>query len=63
MVLMYVRFPLSLRNVEDLLFERGIDYATNGQAVVEQVRSAIRSRHSPTAGQPDAFHPVGALAP
>ncbi|MCZ8170277.1 MAG: DDE-type integrase/transposase/recombinase, partial [Brevundimonas sp.] len=25
MVLMYVRFPLSLRNVEDLLFEWGID--------------------------------------
>lgn len=24
-VLMYVRFPLSLRQVEDLLFERGID--------------------------------------
>lgn len=24
-VLMYVRFPLSLRNVEDLLFERSID--------------------------------------
>lgn len=24
-VLMYVRFPLSLRNVEDLLSERGID--------------------------------------
>ena len=24
-VLMYVRFPLPLRNVEDLLFERGID--------------------------------------
>ncbi len=24
-VLMYVRFPLSLRNVQDLLFERGID--------------------------------------
>ncbi len=24
-VLMYVRFPLSLRNVEGLLFERGID--------------------------------------
>ena len=24
-VLMYGRFPLSLRNVEDLLFERGID--------------------------------------
>jgi putative transposase len=24
-VTMYVRFPLSLRQVEDLLFERGID--------------------------------------
>lgn len=24
-VMMYVRFPLSLRNVDDLLFERGID--------------------------------------
>ena len=22
---MYVRYPLSLRNVEDLLFERGVD--------------------------------------
>jgi len=27
-VMMYVRFPLSLRNVEDLLFKRGIDIAT-----------------------------------
>lgn len=25
MVMMYIRFPLSLRTVEDLLFERGID--------------------------------------
>ena len=24
-VMLYVRFPLSLRNVEDLLFERGYD--------------------------------------
>ena len=24
-LMMYVRFPLSLRNVEDLLFERGLD--------------------------------------
>lgn len=24
-LMMHVRFPLSLRNVEDLLFERGID--------------------------------------
>lgn len=31
-VLMYVRFPLSLRNVDDLLFERGTDicYETIG---------------------------------
>ena len=25
MVMLYVRYPLSLRNVEDLLFERGYD--------------------------------------
>jgi len=25
-VMMYIRFPLSLRNVEDLLHERGIDF-------------------------------------
>lgn len=24
-VMMYVRFPLGVRNVEDLLFERGVD--------------------------------------
>ena len=29
-VLMYVRFPLSLRNVEDLLHERGIDICHEG---------------------------------
>ena len=31
-VMMYVRYPLSLRNVEDLLVERGIDisYETIG---------------------------------
>jgi hypothetical protein len=29
-VLMYVRYPLSLRNVEDLLFERGIDICHEG---------------------------------
>jgi putative transposase len=26
-VMMYVRYPLSIRNVEDLLHERGIDVA------------------------------------
>jgi transposase-like protein len=28
-VMMYVRYPLSLRNVEDLLHERGIDVTGN----------------------------------
>lgn len=28
-VMMYVRFPLSLQNVEDLLHERGIDLSAN----------------------------------
>jgi putative transposase len=37
--MMYVRFPLSLRNVEDLLFERGIDISH------ETVR--LGSRHAP----------------
>lgn len=37
MVMMCVRFPLSLRNVEDLLFAASID----GADVVEQVRSDV----------------------
>ena len=36
-VMMYVRFPLSLRNVEDLLRERGIDVSH------EAVRCVFRS--------------------
>lgn len=39
-VLMYVRFPLSLRNVEDLLFERGIDICHE----TVRMRSAVTSR-------------------
>ncbi|MBB3063775.1 transposase-like protein [Limibacillus halophilus] len=29
-VMMYIRFPLSLRSVEDLLHERGIDISHEG---------------------------------
>jgi transposase-like protein len=29
-VMMYVRYPLSLRNVEDLLAERGVDFSHEG---------------------------------
>jgi putative transposase len=54
-VLMYVRFPLSLRNVEDLLFERGIDICHETvRDVVEQVRADVRLRDPPAAGEPDA---------
>ena len=34
---MYVRFPLSLRNVEDLLFERGIDICQRRAVLAEPV--------------------------
>ena len=37
--MMYVRFPLSLRNVEDLLFERGIDIC---HETVRFLRKALR---------------------
>jgi hypothetical protein len=44
-VMMYVRFPFSLRNVEDLLFDRAIDIChetvrdwwRNGQGLVEKL--------------------------
>ena len=37
-VMMDVRYPLPLRNIEDLLLERGID-PRDGEALVEQVRA------------------------
>ena len=33
-VVMYIRYPLSLRQVEDLLFERGIDICHGGNSNV-----------------------------
>ena len=42
-VMMYVRFPLSLRQVVDLLNERGIDFSyENGTGLVEPVRPYAR---------------------
>jgi putative transposase len=38
-VMMYVRFPLSLRNVEDLLHERGVDISHEG--AVKQIRTSL----------------------
>ena len=44
-VRMYVRFPLSLRNVEDLLHERGIEVSHETDPVlVEPVRPDLRRR-------------------
>jgi len=49
-VLLYVRFPLSLRNVEDLLFERGYDISyETGQNMVEAVRFDVCIRYSKAA--------------
>ncbi len=44
--MMYVRFPLSLRNVEDLLFERGIDICdeTVANKCQQQGRPQLASR-------------------
>jgi hypothetical protein len=56
-VMIYVRFPLSLRNVEDLLFERGIDIC------LETMR-LWWNRFGPLfAGEPDARLPALAMAP
>ena len=43
-VMMYVRFPLSPRNVEDLLFERGIDLSH--ETVRQWWNKAFFSKHA-----------------
>ncbi len=54
-VMMYIRYAPSLRQVEDILFERGIDIchgavrgAAHGSVLVEPVRSAVRRRDQET---------------
>jgi len=42
-VMMYVRFPLSLRQVEDLLSERGIDFGPLSAAEIRKRRIHLRS--------------------
>jgi transposase-like protein len=66
-VMMYVRFPLSLRNVEDLPFECGVHLchekvrlSREGATVVEQVRPDFRQRH-PTAREPQRLSPLAML--
>jgi transposase-like protein len=41
-VMLYVRFPLSLRNVEDLLHERGIEVGLTQAATVAIYNARIR---------------------
>ena len=65
-VMMYVRFPLSLRNVEDLLHERGIDvchetvrhwvdrFGTYFAHKIRKYRSE-RMRQSPQLYRPSVF--------
>jgi hypothetical protein len=58
-VTMYVRYPLSLRNVEDLLAERGIDISHYRPVVVEPVWPDVRGRDQGEAGCAHArLHPV-----
>ena len=52
-VMMYVRYPLSLRQVEDLLCERGIDVShEDGTVLVEPLRSAVCRRDQAAARRP-----------
>lgn len=60
-VMINVRFPLSLRNVEDLLFGRWIDLCH--ETVVEHIWPIVRRRHSSPADQPDARVPPLEVAP
>ena len=51
MVIMYVGYPLSLRNVEDLLAERGIRHQLRDRPVlVEPVWSDVRRRDPQRSG-------------
>ena len=53
--MLYVRFPLSLRNVEDLLHERGDRRQPRDPAVlVEQIWSDFRGRDPVKPDQPNA---------
>ena len=59
----YVRFPLNLTSIKDLLFERGIDVCHEPrQALVEQVRADVRGRDAALPGQSHTRFPALAVA-
>jgi transposase-like protein len=63
-VMMYIRYPLSLRQVEDLLFERGgIDICHETvRVLVEPFRSDVRQRDQETTPSSSVIFAM-ALAP
>jgi hypothetical protein len=62
-VLMYVRYPLSLRQVEDRLFETWDRYLSrDGAVLVEPVRSDVRRGDPQTARSEPVVFPL-ALTP
>jgi len=58
-VMMYVKYPLSLRNLEDLLFERGIDNLPYGPALVEPIWPDVGRRDHAQAQRSFASTPSG----
>jgi hypothetical protein len=52
-VMMYIRYPLSLRNVEDLLFERGIDICHETVRLWWNRFGADVRRRNPQAARPE----------
>jgi transposase-like protein len=60
--MMCVKYPLSLRNVEDLLSERGIDVSHDSPVLVELVWPHLRCRDPEEAGSAHAGLSSVALA-
>lgn len=58
-VMLYIRFPLSLRNVEDLLHERSVEISHETVRFWwRRVRTDVRGRDSETADRRDALEPL-----
>jgi putative transposase len=62
-VMMYVRYPLSLRNVEDLLHERGIDITHETVRFWWNRFGTIFASDPPQSGPGNALVPASTLAP
>ena len=67
-VMMYVRYPLSLRNVEDLLAERGVDISPEtvrfgGTGLIEPVFASIGSKSRVASECCRAIGPLPTLGP